>query len=144
MNPSEKPEYLSRNELQEYAMTAIYDTFLYRKLGIPADVEDIVSSLLETDYADCDYFVKAAVILSLKHEEEIIAKYQEHMNHWLFSRRNRLEQAILMLSYVHYFYIDPNVDKAIVINIGVKLSKKYCSPNDFKFVNAILDKVLNR
>ena len=40
--------------------------------------------------------------------------------------------------------VEPEVEKAVVINIAIKLSKAYLGDNDYKFVNAILDKVLVR
>ena len=135
---------LTRNAAQKVAMTAIYDALTYRKMGMRVDVEEIVSSLLEKPYAECDWFVKGAVIFALKHEEEAVARYQEHMRKWLFSRLNRVEQAILLLSYVHFYFLEPEIDKAVVINIAVRLAKEYLSDKDYKFVNAILDKVLVR
>ena len=66
------------------------------------------------------------------------------MNKWTFERLNRVEQALLLLSYSHYFYVEPAVDKGVVIDVAVKLAKTYLDASDYKFVNAILDKVLTR
>lgn len=140
----ENKQELSRNALQKVAMTAVYDALTQQNMGYPVNVEEIVSSLMDLPYEECDYFVKAAVIFSLKHQSEIIAIFTEHMRNWTFDRLNRVEQAILLLSYVHYFYIDPEVDRAVVINIAVRLSKDYLGEKDYRFVNAILDKVLVR
>lgn len=60
---------------------------------------------------------------------------------WKFHRLNRVIQAILLMSYTHYFYIG-NVDKRIVINVAIKLAKRYVVGDEYKFVNAILDEVL--
>ena len=38
--------------------------------------------------------------------------------------------------------MDDHVDKGVVIDIAVKLAKKYLSGKDYRFVNAILDNVL--
>lgn len=140
----ENKQELSRNALQKVAMTAVYDALTQQNMGYPVNVEEIVSSLMDLPYEECNYFVKAAVIFSLKHQQEIIAVFTEHMRNWTFDRLNRVEQAILLLSYVHYFYIDPEVDRAVVINIAVRLSKDYLGDKDYRFVNAILDKVLVR
>ena len=140
----ENKQELSRNALQKVAMTAVYDALTQQNMGYPVNVEEIVSSLMDLPYEECDYFVKAAVIFSLKHQQEIIAVFTEHMRNWTFDRLNRVEQAILLLSYVHYFYIDPEVDRAVVINIAGRLSKDYLGDKDYRFVNAILDKVLVR
>ena len=134
----------SRNSLQKVAMSAIYDALTYQKMGKPVNVEDIVSSLMDLPYEECDFFVKAAVIFSLKYQDDIIAIYSQNMVKWTFDRLNRVEQAILLLAYVHFFYIEPEVDRAVVINIAIRLAKDYLGDKDYRFVNAILDKVLVR
>ena len=133
----------SRNSLQKVAMTAIYDALTYRSMGLDVDVEGIVSSLCDAPYAECDYFVKAAVVLTLKHLDDEVAAFNANMRKWTFDRLNRVEQAILLLAYTHYFYIDPSVDKGIVIDIAVKQAKLFLDDKAFRFVNAILDNMLN-
>ena len=61
---------------------------------------------------------------------------------WTFDRLPRLSQSILLLSYVHYNFIDPEVNKGVVIDIAVRLAKKYLGEKDYKFVNGVLDNVL--
>lgn len=138
------PNSSSRNSLQKAALTAIYDVLTCIDMKEMVDVEAIVSALLEQPYEECDYFVKAAVVLTIRDLEKITALYNAHMNRWTFDRLNRVEQAILLLSYVHFYYIEPDVSKNAVIDIAVKLSKTYLGDKDYKFVNAILDKILQR
>jgi transcription termination factor NusB len=45
------------------------------------------------------------------------------------------------MSYIHYFHIE-EVDKGVVIDIAVRLAKVYLDAKDYRFVNAVLDKVL--
>lgn len=137
-------EELSRNQLQKIAMTSIYDVLTYADMKEKVDVESIVSSLCDAPYSECDYFVKATTVMAIKEYDKAVDTFNANMRKWTFSRLNRVEQAILLLSYVHYFYVDPNVDKGIVIDIAIKLAKTYLEDKDYKFVNAILDKVLNR
>ena len=133
----------SRNALQKVAMSAIYDALNYQAIGLDVDVRGIVSNLCDLPYEECDYFVKACLIMALKYQAQAIDAFNAKMRRWTFDRLNRLEQAILLLSYVHFFYVDPNVEKGVVIDIAVKLSKTYLEDKDFRFVNAILDNVLN-
>ena len=107
-----------------------------------ADVRGIVSGLCELPYEECDYFVKAAVVMAVKHFDEAVAAFNAKMRGWTFDRRNRVEQSILLLAYVHYFFVEPDVDKGVVIDIAVKQAKVFLEDKDFKFVNAILDNVL--
>lgn len=134
----------SRNSLQKAAMTAIYDVLTCIDMKEDINVENIVSALLDAPYEECDYFVKAAVVLSIRDMDKIVEKYNANMNKWTFDRLNRVEQAILLLSYVHFYYIEPDVQKGVVIDIAIKLAKLYLGDKDYKFVNAILDHVLQR
>lgn len=135
-------EERSRNSLQEVAMTAIYDALTYENLKEPIPVEGIVSSLCELPYEECDYFVKASLIMTIRHKAEIVPLFETKMKKWTFDRLNRLEQAILLLAYVHYKYVEEGVDKKVVIDIAIKQAKKFLEDGDYKFVNAILDNVL--
>ena len=46
------------------------------------------------------------------------------------------------MSYAHFYYVE-KIDKRIVINVAVELAKKYIEEKQAKFINAILDEVLN-
>lgn len=125
-------------------MQVLYAVLTYLDMKEEVDLPSIVSGILSTDYPSCDFYVKSIAVASLKHLNEIIPEYNQHMNHWTFARLNRTEQALLLLSYTHFYYVEPAVDKSVVIDVAVKLAKLYLEPQDYKFVNAILDKVLVR
>ena len=132
--------FLSRNEEHELIMTCIYDALLYSDMDKEFSVEEIMCSVFEVEYDEISFFVKEMVIKSLSHVNEIKAIYQVRMPKWSFDRLNLVEQAILLMSYTHKQI--ENSDKSIIINIAVKLAKKFLDKDDYKFVNAILDKVL--
>jgi N utilization substance protein B len=134
----------TRNQLQEKSLFALYAILTYADMKEEVAIEDLVSGISETSYAEADPYLKKIVIETLKHLDEIILVLNAHMNKWTFDRLNRVEQALLLLSYSHYFYVEPTVDKGVVIDVAVKLAKTYLDANDYKFVNAILDKVLTR
>ncbi len=134
----------SRNAMQKVALWAVYDALTYRDMGLSIDVQDIVSSLCDLPYDECDYFVKAVLVMVLRHHDEGVAAFNAKMRGWTFDRRNRVEQAILLIAYVHYYFVEPEVDKGIVIDIAVKHAKAYLDDKDYRFVNAILDNVLKR
>ena len=134
----------SRNAMQKVAMWALYDALTYRDMGLDIDVQHIVSSLCDLPYEECDYFVKAVLVMALRHIDEAVEAFNAKMRGWTFDRRNRVEQAILLLAYAHFNYVDPEVDKGVVIDIAVKQAKAYLDDKDYRFVNAILDNVLKR
>ncbi len=131
----------SRNVNQEKAMTIIYDALTYDHMGINYDITELISNVLKETYDDSDFYVKEVVIKALLHKEEIIAVIEPNLNKWKFNRLTRLAQAILLLSYAHFYYVK-EVDKAVVIDIAVHLSKKFLDEDDYKFVNAVLDKII--
>lgn len=133
-----------RNALQSAAMVAIYDELTYIAMGEPLDIENIVSSLLEKPYEECDVFVKAAAIYAIKYRDEAISKFNANMRKWTFDRLNRVEQAILLLAYVHFYAIEKDVSKKVVISVAIRLAKLYLEAERYKFVNAILDHSLVR
>lgn len=132
--------FLSRNQEHELIMTCIYDALTYVNMNQEFDVEEIISSVFEVSYDEISFFVKEMVIKSLAHINEIKNIFQEKMPKWNFNRLNLIEQSILLMSYTHKQNSDE--DKRIIIDIAVKLSKKFLDKDDYKFVNAILDKVL--
>ena len=132
--------FLSRNQEHELIMTCIYDALIYANMEQEFSVEEIMTSVFEVEYDEISLFCKEIVIKSLAHINEIKKIFQEKMPSWQFDRLNLVEQAILIMSYTHK--TTQNVDKSIVINIAIKLSKKFLEKDDYKFVNGILDKVL--
>lgn len=143
------PKELSRNQLNEKAAFALYDILTYQDMKEEANVEEIISSLLDVPYKECDIYLKSLVIATLRHLPEMVGIFNSNMNKWTFDRLNRLEQAILLVSYAHFFYVEDDekkseADKGAVINTAVELSKTYLDAKDYKFVNAILDKLLVR
>ena len=132
--------FLSRNQEHELIMTCIYDALVYSNMGKEFSVEEIMCSVFGVEYDEISFFVKETVIKSLAHVNEIKKIFQERMPKWSFDRLNLVEQSILIMSYTHKQTQD--VDKSIVINVAVKLAKKFLDKDDYKFVNGILDKVL--
>ena len=151
---TEPSSELGRNKLQKVTMEVLYAVLTYIDMGEPVDVENIISSLFEEDDEDCPFFTKAVTIMAIKKYDEIIMTFNANMRKWTFDRLNRVEQAILMLAYVHFYYVEPDVDKSVVIDVAIKLAKSYLDmgfdkvknkeKGDYQFVNAILDKTLVR
>ena len=132
--------FLSRNQEHELIMTCIYDALVYANMEKEFSVEEVMTGVFGVNYDEISFFCKEMVIKSLAHINEIKNAFQEKMPKWQFDRLNLVEQAILIMSFTHKN--TQKVEKSIVINIAVKLSKKFLEKDDYKFVNGILDKVL--
>jgi transcription antitermination factor NusB len=132
----------SRNKIQETAMQIMYGFLIKQQVNQVINFEETVSEVCEKPYDQCDIFLKDLLIQSLKNEKEIVELISKYLRNWTFERLNTCVQAILIEAVANYKYCGNN-QKAVVIDIAVKLTKKYCEPEDYKFVNAILDNCLN-
>ena len=126
---------ITRNKSHEIAVSALYAMLIKIKNNQPIEFSEVVSTISETPYDELP------LLYSLKHYDEIIKNITPHLKDWKFSRLNLVTQAILIYSYAHYYYIG-NVNKAVVINIAVKLAKLYLVEDDYKFINGVLDGAL--
>ena len=94
--------------------------------------------MCEEDYDKVDPYLKNTVMVSLQKYSEIVKAYIPYLKNWKWERLPLLTQAILLMSYTHFYFIE-KVDKKVVINIAVNLAKKYIDDKQAKFINGILD-----
>lgn len=122
-------------------MTAIYNEltdFTFGEQKMTRDARDIIASLCECDIKDVDSYIIDSVMVSLQKYGEIRTSFAPYLKNWKWDRLPLLTQAILLMSYTHYYYIE-KAERAVIINIAVTLAKKYIDDKQAKFVNAILD-----
>lgn len=135
-------EILTRNKLQEQAMQLMYSYLIYEDLNKEIDVTESISSFLDVPFDDVPLFLKLLLVKALKYEKETIDYVSKFLNNWKFNRLNYCIQSILILSVTNFKYLN-DTDRAVIINVAIKLAKKYGDKNDYKFVNAVLDKCLD-
>jgi len=132
---------ISRNKEQEIMLSVLYQTLVLVDMNQEIDVKGLLCDAYDCDFEDVPVFAQQIMIYSIKNLNTIINAFQANMKKWTFNRLNKLEQALLILSYTHFYYVG-NVDRKVVIDIAVKLAKKFLDKDDYKFVNAILDNTL--
>lgn len=134
---------MKQSEIRQKVITAIYDYRMYSNIeGLSLDPEQILSDVFECEYKDTPLFARELFVKSLRTEEEAIKAIEPHLNRWTFSRLNAVIQALLIASYTERNIIK-ETDKKVVINEAVTYAKDYADNLDYRFVNAVLDKVLN-
>ena len=131
----------TRNQNQIMAMSCLYEFLTRVEMKDEIDVKDLVERVSDMPLDDVDLFVREVVIKAIKNRDEIIASLQVNMKKWRFSRLNRITQSILLLAVAHYRYIK-EVERGVVIDIAVRLAKRFLDSDDYKFVNAVLDSTL--
>lgn len=135
---------INRNKQNFIIMTVIYDELNDFILGggkTFRDARDLTSELCEMPYDEVDPFIKSMISYSLQKYGEIVKAYEPFLRNWKWERLPLLTQAILLMSYAHFYFVE-KIEKKIVINVAVELAKKYIEPKQSKFINGILDGVL--
>ena len=132
---------LTRNQTHYIIMSVIYNELIDFNFGndnFTRDARELISGLAEVPFEDVDPYIVNTVMTSLQKYGEIKKAFEPYLKNWRWERLPLLTQAILLMSYTHYHYIE-KVDKKIVINIAVTLAKKYIDDKQAKFINGILD-----
>ena len=135
---------ISRNQSHFVIMTVIYDELADFVMGGGAssrNANELIEEIAETPFDEIDPYIKRSVALTMQHYGEIVDAFRPLLVNWKWERIPLLTQAILLMSYAHFYYVE-KVDKKVVINTAVDLAKKYVEEKQAKFINAILDGVL--
>lgn len=136
---------ITRNQEHYVIMTVIYDEltdFIYGDKSSFRDAHELTASLLEVEsYEEVSPFVDQMIAQSLTNYGKIVAAYTPFLKNWKWDRLPTLTQAVLIMTYAHFYFVE-KVDKKVVINIAVNLAKKYIDVAQAKFINAILEKVI--
>lgn len=134
-------EVLSRNQQQEKVFFIIYQALFCSKIHDEFDIVSIIEETLDESFDKVPLFVKEASVKVLKHYQDIKDIIEPNLKRWTWDRLNLVNVAILMLAIGEYKYVG-EVDKSVIIDVAVKLAKKYSDAKDYKFINALLDNVL--
>lgn len=135
---------ITRNQSHFIIMTVIYDEladFVMGRGEINRNANELIEQIAETPFDEVDPYIKRSVALTMQHYGEIVDAFQPLLVNWKWERIPLLTQAILLMSYADFYYVE-KVDKKVVINTAVDLAKKYVEEKQAKFINAILDGVL--
>lgn len=132
---------LSRNQEQEKLFFIIYQSLFYIRMNKEFDLVSIIEETMDADFSDVSIFVKETAVKVLSHYDEIRRDIEPNCIKWEYDRINLVLISILMLGIGEYRYVG-GVDKAIIVDVCVKLAKKYADEKDYRFINAVLDKIL--
>ena len=136
---------ISRNQSHYIIMSAIYielADFNFAKDETTRNAEEVIKDLIE-EGEEIPLFILDSVNLSLLHYGEAVNAITPYLTNWKWERIPLLSQAILLMSYTHFYYVEKDhIDKKVVINTAVELAKKYVEEKQAKFINAVLEKVL--
>lgn len=129
---------LSRNKQHDYIFQCMYAFLMLETCSVPIDFKEVISLVCDDEYENIDTYIKEVLLNVLKHQQAIINNVSKYLNKWTFKRLNYCIQAIILTNIVEVVYLK-QFNKAIGVNIAVKLAKKYAGDDDYRFVNGVLD-----
>lgn len=125
---------LNRHEYREKIVFALYQHLLLHK----SLRECFVNNFEDQEYDE--YSEKICTDLEIN-ENNYIEEISKHLVKWSFDRLNLVEQAILLegASEINVH----EVDKPIIIDEAIILTKTYCDEDSYKYINGVLDNLCN-
>lgn len=133
---------LSRNQEQELIMKIIFSYLSQTNYYEDKDPRELIEEVSDIPYEEVSVFVKETVVKVLIHQVELIESIKPNLTNWKLERMNKVLISILLLALAEAKYIEGTI-KAAIIDVAVNLTKKYCDEKDYRFVNAILDKMID-
>jgi N utilization substance protein B len=120
---------------REYLIQAIYQYFFNNQ-----EISDIVNQFKdEHKNKKVDFDTFSLSLESIKNNESEFKEILDSMN-VKDSNMDLIDKSILYFALNEMIYGD--LDKPVIIDESLRLSKKFSSPESYKFINANLDKYL--
>ena len=120
---------------REYLIQAIYQYFFNSQ-----EVSDIVDQFKDEHKSKkVDFDIFSSSLESIKNNESEFKEILDSMN-VKDSNMDLIDKSILYFALNEMIYGE--LDKPVIIDESLRLSKKFSSPESYKFINANLDKYL--
>ena len=120
---------------REYLVQAIYQYFFNNQ-----DISDIVDQFKdEHKNKKVDFDIFSSSLESIKNNKSEFKEILDSMN-VKDSNMDLIDKSILYFALNEMIYGE--LDKPVIIDESLRLSKKFSSPESYKFINANLDKYL--
>ena len=133
---------LSRNQEQEKMMHVIYSVLFFERNNQEYDIQELIEGAFEMEYSDVDVYCKESIVKTLLNKDIIDQLIELNLSEKLkLNRINLVAHAILLLSIGEVNYVK-EINKSAMINVAVELAKKYLDDGEYRFINAVLDKIL--
>lgn len=132
---------LTRNQIQERIMIALYQYLFYISADEKPDISELIMNVFGTSINHIDAFAKQTILAAIKNGPEAVEAITQYLKDFNFGRLNIVEQAILLLGYIEIKYMEQ--PKQVAINVCVKLAQKFADHEAYKYINAVLENFAN-
>ena len=129
---------LKRRDLRIAVMQVLYAHEI-SKDPIDKVKKDLLPEIGEEESSE---FVNQLIDLVLKNEEFLDKMILEKVVNWELERMALIDKIVLRMGVTELLYF-PEIPPKVSINEAIDISKDYCTRNSGKFVNGILDAILD-
>jgi N utilization substance protein B len=127
-----------RHQARERALQVLFQYDIHGKPGLWLDEFWKQYPVSEEGKAFAERLVDGV----LTHKQELDTLIAAHATHWTVSRMPIVDRNILRAGLYEFFWM-PDVPARVTLNEAIELAKSFGDEEASKFVNGILDHVLN-
>lgn len=136
-----------RHVAREYALRVLYALDLQTQAGLEQPVLPSSNWWHEDDKLhvsqNAERFCRRLIQYVRKNQQDIDEIIKEHSHNWRLERMSPIDRNILRLS-VSELMNDTETPPSVIINEAVELAKCYGDTNSSKFLNGILDALIEK
>ncbi|MDT8716580.1 transcription antitermination factor NusB [Clostridium sp. 19966] len=129
---------MNRSKSREEAMKLLFQMMI-NKNTIDEEIEIYNEDGEDKAGVDMKYIEKVLKGVD-ENLEQVDKKIEENLVNWKINRLSKINLAILRICAYEMIY-DEEIPKAVAINEGIELAKRYSDDKSGKFVNGVLDKI---
>ena len=130
---------------RRYARECVMQALYAQELGggdSAHTINTVIKPRLHDDETTLDFAVQL-FNLSLEFRDEAIAIIEQHTQNWELDRIAVIDRIVLQIAIVEFLHLK-DVPPKVTMNELIEIAKKYSTIRSGRFVNGILDAVLER
>ena len=127
-----------RRIIREKVLQALYAYELSQE-PITGIVETILGELRKD--TDAFEFAKEILYKTIQHQASVDKKIRAKVDNWEFSRLAIIDRLVLRLGISELMYC-PDIPPKVTINEAIEIAKEFSTEKSGKFVNGVLDAIL--
>lgn len=132
---------IQRREIREVVLQALYSEEVSENPW-----KQVLSTIIEPKFRKDEAARKFAEQLFLKTatiKEELDHIIQDHIDNWKINRLAIIDKMILRMAICEFLHFE-EIPTKVTINEAIEIAKRFSTNKSGKFVNGILDAVLDR
>ncbi|MEO1022559.1 MAG: transcription antitermination factor NusB [Bacteroidota bacterium] len=131
---------INRRLVRETVLQALY---AHLKSGDTAQhtADTIIKTILDSE-KEARRFAEQLFFNTLSNEDELSQLISTHIQNWELNRLAIIDLLVLKQSIAEFLYFE-DIPTKVTINEAIEIAKKFSTAKSGRFVNGILDAVLN-